>query len=366
MRIVHVINSLSGGGAEKLVCGLHDIYLKQGYQCYLVSLEGEDNLASENSVFILKSGRYNLINVIKFFFYLRRLKLSRHDILHAHLFPTHFYVALFNILKLIKASTVVTIHSPDNRRRKFYLLRLLDYWTYRKFNAVIAINSSIMLDYKSKYKKDLIFNNKLCVYTVVNGVDTTKLKQISSLCRADNEVFQILSVGRLVDVKNYSFMIDILSTCCSKKWHWTIAGTGKQLKSLQKIVVDKGISDKVTFSGFVNDTVSLYQASDLLLHLPLYEGFSLVIMESLAAGLPVVASDISGINDIIRRNHEEGFLVDLNDKQSIVTLLNDILERKIDLTVVQKNSLLRSQSFSLQTTAEKYISIYKEISEGAS
>ena len=123
MRVHQLSNNYSAhaGGAEKLVRQLHQSLLQAGYDSQLVGLEQHTDTQIPQAQSLGCRSPYELRAFLRLLRYIRR-HVTDGDIIHAHLFPTIFYISLIKLLRLTRASVVMTEHSTDNTRRNRWLM----------------------------------------------------------------------------------------------------------------------------------------------------------------------------------------------------------------------------------------------------
>ena len=90
----------------------------------------------------------------------------------------------------------------------------------------------------------------------------------------------------------------------------------------------------------------------------LYEGFGIAALEAMNAGLPCVLSDVDGLNELIVKNNEEGFLVPNNQTNQLIKILSDLINDYEKRCFVGENAFKRSKSFDLKNTFYNYKKIY--------
>ncbi|MPN22933.1 putative glycosyltransferase EpsD [bioreactor metagenome] len=165
----------------------------------------------------------------------------------------------------------------------------------------------------------------------------------------------ILSVGELNQNKHHEIIIRALEHI--QDVHYAIAGDGELLNQLKELAIKCSVSDRVHFLGFRDDVKQLYKTADIFC-LPSYrEGLSASVMEAMAAGLPVVCSDIRGNRDLIIPN-KGGILVNAEDIQGFKRAIN-FLSGSAD--VRRKMSFFNTnyiKKFSLDKIVGKMESIY--------
>lgn len=137
----------------------------------------------------------------------------------------------------------------------------------------------------------------------------------------------LLSVGELNDNKNHRIIIKALSKINqSERPHLLICGVGELQKQLEDYAEELNVKNSVTFAGYRYDIPEIVNIADIFVFPSFHEGLSVALMQAMAAGLPVVCSDIRGNNDLIVQD-KGGFLIKPNDEfgfyNSIINLLNN-------------------------------------------
>ena len=135
------------------------------------------------------------------------------------------------------------------------------------------------------------------------------------------------------------------------------AGDGAQRAELEKEAAVRGVSDKVQFLGFVNQSQlpKLYKAADLMVIPSRYEPFGLVVNESMLCGCPVVASDrVGAVRDLITHS-ETGYVYPCGDTGALATLLRNILDNPAQLQSVRVNASQRISAWTPQASADALV-----------
>lgn len=138
-----------------------------------------------------------------------------------------------------------------------------------------------------------------------------------------------LYCGRLIDIKNVDLIISAFIRISDKRPNWDllIAGTGP-LEDKLKAMIQPDIKDRVKFMGFLqfDQTVACYCASHVLVHPPSYEPWALVINEAVAAGLPIIATDVVGAANELIEPGVNGVLIKPNDVDALTDAMLQISE----------------------------------------
>jgi glycosyltransferase involved in cell wall biosynthesis len=135
--------------------------------------------------------------------------------------------------------------------------------------------------------------------TVPNGVDAARFQPAE---RPVRETPVVLSVGRLIFNKGLHFLIEAAAQLRDSglSFHVQLAGDGPMEGKLRQQVADRGLEDTVTFLGRRDNVESLLGEADIFVRPSLSEGMSLAVLEAMAAGLPLVATDVSGTRQLIQ------------------------------------------------------------------
>jgi len=254
-------------------------------------------------------------------FRLCRLAKSREvDIIHANSLWDAPYAGLTaNILKIPCVVHIRTEH-PKERAKK-YLLKYA--------GSVITISNSLKEPFRGC---EDIFGKMITVY---NGVDIELYRNRSQEDKrpsGEDETFIIGYVGRIDPAKGLGDLISAFSLLgkLNENARLVFVGdiTGKQAEyynTLRKMVEALNLNDRVEFTGFLEDVIGRLCSFDLLVLPSLREGFGRVLIEAMAAGVPVIGTNVGGIPEIID-DGEDGFLVPPGDPQSLKEAVKKLIE----------------------------------------
>jgi glycosyltransferase involved in cell wall biosynthesis len=198
-------------------------------------------------------------------------------------------------------------------------------------------------------------NDPFPVKIVPNGVD-------SDLFRPDPQhhpkVPTLLSVGRLHVQKNVDYLLNLVAALKNKtEIRAQIIGDGPERPGLERTAATLGITDSVQFSGWLSREAvrEAYQSATFLVHASSYEGMSNVILEALASGLPVIASDIPQNVELIK-DDANGFLFDpAGDPVLLAERILPLFEDQIRWTRLSTGATATIEKrFSWNQTADLY------------
>jgi glycosyltransferase involved in cell wall biosynthesis len=168
-------------------------------------------------------------------------------------------------------------------------------------------------------------------------------------------------VGRLNSQKNFSLFLNIAAALALEfpEARFLLAGEGPEESMLREKANALGISDRVVFAGYVADTRRVYVAADVLLMPSRFEGLPMTLLEAMAMGLPVVASKLDGIAEVIA-DGEEGFLVESGDAASFAARISRLLGNPALASELSTNARHKIESrFSVERMTSAVEEIYE-------
>lgn len=317
-KILFITNSSSLSGAEKVALKISSKLSK--YYKFVYVLVGTGNmqkiLADSNIEYITlkKLTLKSFGNVIK---------KEKPDIIHAHDFRASFLASFFNK----KAVVISHIHQNPKWLHKFSLNSLIFLFSSLKAKNILIVSDSIKDEYIfSKYidKKMINISNPVSCDDIYNKVDRIK--------KIEEREYDLCYVGRLVPVKRVDMLIDIVFQLKKHypKIRCMIVGEGYLFHDLKNKVNDLNLNRNISFCGFQSNPYQYLNNSKIFCLTSEWEGFGLVAFEALSLGLPVVASRVGGLKEIVNSNC--GYLCSSIKEfvESISFLLSDValLEEK--------------------------------------
>jgi len=265
--------------------------------------------------------------------------------------------------RLAHVSVVIcSIENMDSirGRRRIIQERLLDRWRH----AVVAVSERVRRDYCETAGID---PGKVTV--LYNGVDPKRFdapprdpeRTLGPLGVPKGDRV-VICVARLVPQKSHETLLAAASKVLSRAPHtsFLLVGEGPRLDELREEAGRLGIASKVIFAGKRDDVPRLLRSSDVSALVSTREGFSIFILESLAAGLPVVATDVGGNSEAIEEGHS-GFLLPPGDVEGIAQRLTRLMTDERLRERMSEAARRRAERFSLETTARETESLYDRL-----
>lgn len=305
-----------------------------------------------------------LTYVISLFFNLIQItRKYKIQIIHAHsVIPTGYIAAV--VSKIMNKPLFVTAHGMDINN--FEKSRIFNHFIASSLNSSFK---SIAVSEDLAKKMKLMVKDKNKIFVLRNAVDTgrfnpTRNKRIRNTFDINDEEVLILFVGYLDEFKGIFELLNAFKVINSKNNNVKLmmVGTGPKKDDLLKILTKMDLENDVIFTGRIESQKihKYYQAADIFV-LPSYtEGLPVSILEAMACGLPIVATSVGGIPEIINDGFN-GFLVPpKNETELIKKIMGLIINRNLR-EEFKNNSLKRiKEEFNGERKISKLIELYKK------
>lgn len=217
---------------------------------------------------------------------------------------------------------------------------------YQTYNKIISISNGTTYNLL-KWQPSIRTQTTL----LYNGIpDYTAV-----IPKATNTYFNFLIIGRMDDSKGHKFIFKILGQIKSQNWHLKLLGRGPLENELKQLAIDLGIAKRVSFCGFQQNISSYLSQTDLYLQPSKWEGFGIACLEAMAHSIPVIASDLPGLKEVVGK---AGELLPYGDETIWVNKLNQILDNPKQLEPFKKLSHKQSQKFLLEKHIDGLLTIY--------
>ena len=238
MNILHIIDSLSMGGAENVLVGLTAGLKQQGHNVTVMPLVCPNQTPVRSKIekngivvlpFLEKGSVYNPILILKI-----AKTIRQYDIVHVHLFPALYWTAFAKVLSLSRVPLVYTEHSTNNKSRNNVFLHAIDKAVYKHgYKMVIACAEKVLETYKKAFPgiKHACFIN--------NGVDTSLFREAvpytkNELLGVDEDCFIITMVARFMSMKRQDTIVETLSKL-PDKIHAVFVGGNEKDEGLLRV-----------------------------------------------------------------------------------------------------------------------------------
>jgi glycosyltransferase involved in cell wall biosynthesis len=375
--VVHLVRPAKGG-MKNHVLGLVGGLKEKGYRLAVISppnesLESKLRPLGVDLYEIQISDRPNPADLITIINLARLLRRLRPDILHIHGNKTALVGRMAAMLAGVP-STVVTVHNyltyQNSHNLKQAAANLIERRLANRTDRIIAVSESL--------KDSLVNIEGLAPSKVVvihNGIDlnhwTGGSKSEQELFRRELnlglEDFIVFSAGRLLDWKGHEILIRAAAELAvtRSRFKLLIAGDGPLRSYLDQLVEELELQDSVKFLGHLPDIRHLMVLSDLFVLPSIKEPFGLVLLEAMAADLPIIATDAGGVSEIIA-NEQNGVLVPPGDVASLARAIEGLIgnaTRRAELSAAGRQVV--EEQFSMARLISRNEAVYGECFKNA-
>jgi len=366
MKILHVISALNIGGAEKMLTELLPCLKSDRNEISLLILgsyneEFVKELIREN-LKIIKGGIKNIYSISNILILKKNFK--NQDIIHVHLFPSLYLCSLCKFLFYPKTKMVYTEHNTYNKRRNKRFLRYIEKFIYSQYNIIGCISEATRINllkwlFTDNYKDSDSLHEKYRV--VYNGIHINKYSEAlpARLDIKSNKKI-IMMVSRFSKQKDHETLIRAYRNVLEKYDNSILVfvGDGDTKKDMEILVNESGLKESVLFFGSRNDVPNLMKAAYVGVQSSYWEGFGLTAIEFMAAGKPVIASDVDGLNSVVK---DAGILFPQSDDQKLSDHILKLLTDNCFYQYISKKCFENAKFYSIESTADNYIQIYKDL-----
>ena len=351
IKILHLVQSLGVGGAEILLLNYIKAFGTTRYKHFVYCFELSGPLKSEIEKLgihvrigpyrdsIKKPVKFILSIVILICDLCKFIKNRRINIIQSHLGHANQLGTIVG--KILGIPAFPTVHNTmafeDERRKRdlrIYVIRVVDEIVYRIADKVIAVSDEIKEIIMKTFRLD---DSKILV--LKNGIiwdkDTIKPAKLEPEFHLKPDTTILISVGSLTYQKAYDVLIRAIANLTKEGYDnilVLIVGEGEERLGLESLIQEMKLERWIKLLGLKKNVISLLKASDIFVMPSRYEGLSIAMIEAMACGLPIVASDAPGLNIYIK-NNKSGLLFPVGDYKALSQCIKQVLTNK----TLQKN-----------------------------
>lgn len=355
-RVALFLPSLGGGGAERNALVLSRSFLECGLELDLVVAEGRGSLLEEVDprvrLFDLHSPRVfrALPGLVR---YLRR---ERPDVLlssieHANLvaIAARFLSRAPTLLAVSTHGSILAYAGTSRRRLDRWMPRLVGRF-YRYADVVVAVSQALAAELHA-------LSPRSRVRVIPNPVSLASAGgDVAPEWVGDGSVPVVVGIGRLEREKGFDVLVRAFAVAARERdLRLLILGEGSRREELEGMVRELGLEGRVVLPGFIENPRPAIAAADLLVSPSRFEGFGNVIVEALACGTPVVATDSGGPAEILDQGRH-GRLVASEDAEALARAILAALDDEIDPATLRA----RAEDFEAGKIAESYLACFRE------
>lgn len=259
-------------------------------------------------------------------------------------YPKHLIVQ-----EHITFNAEMAIDKRLQERLRPWLIRL--FYPFASRFVTVSTAAAKSIHHYAGYKKD--------IQVIQNGLDIalihSKAKQLPSHLWLNNKVPKlIIGMGRLSPQKNFSELLKAFSLLENKQnYRLIILGEGPELEKLITISKELDIQDYVDFPGFIENPYSILARADVFILSSKWEGYANVVIEALACGVPVIATDCPGGPSDILADKPFAKIVAVDDPAAMACAIEDMLAARNDKTQIAEYA----KRFNIKDIAQQYVDL---------
>jgi glycosyltransferase involved in cell wall biosynthesis len=288
------------------------------------------------------------------------IREQRVDLVHSHMYRSNV-PATIAARRAGVHHVLCQVHNIDTweTRRQ----RMMDRWLMRWRTAMVAVSNDVKRDIMAK-----LGCSPGQVHVLYNGIDINEYgsarpnPQLRHALGIPENNKLVVVLARLVEQKKHTRLLQALETIRNElpPASFLLVGDGKLRGELEREVEMRHLGDMVSFAGHRNDIPQILALSDLSVLTSDREGFSNTIIESLAAGVPVVATDVGGNSEAVV-DEECGLIVQPDDLTGLAGALKKVLADDTLRHQMSQAARVRAQRFSLENMLDETRRLYLEL-----
>lgn len=366
MKILHAIDTLQCGGAERLLVMLLPQMVRMGHQvtvavrCGPYDLEDQLLAGGVRVVRLPGGNRWNLIGGARAL----ASTMPDADVVHSHLYFPSIYTSLAKILGFTKAKTCVTFHNlayAGATRASWGLSfrRLIASSLHtRGMTGCLAVSTAVA----ETVRRALGLAD---IKVIPNPVDLAQLRSIALDVRARSATGAACTVvlpGRIVREKGHADLLDALVLLAKEDAlpSIVIAGDGPLRLAVSEQAERFGLRDRIKFTGALAhaELMAIIASSDVVVIPSRFEGFGLVALEAMALARSIVASDAGGLPETIG---DAGLIVRAGDSRALATAIRTLCADPVMRGHLGKIAKDRAGLFDLPAIAQRHVDFYRSL-----
>ena len=374
MKILHIIPNLSKGGAERLVIDIcNELNNQPEAEVKLITFFKENEYP-----FLTKNIDWEIIPskfipsitkkvTIEIDLLQRKINAFQPDIIHTHLYQSEILLSKINVGKAKRFShfhdNMIQLDNPlksnvslKQKVTNFYERNILIKTIELSKNNFICISNDTYL-YAKKVLPKKIHDN---IHILLNAIDVSRFTNIKT--KQIKEKIRLINVGSFVEKKNQAFLVDVaneLRKINNISFEIVFLGDGPLLKDVKSYSKKLNLDEQIIFKGKVEKVEDYLDNSDLYVHSAYYEPLGLVLIEAMAAGLPVVTLDGKGNRDLIEEG-KNGYMIYDQDPEKFAQKILFLVENKDKYNEMSNYCKEYAKKYDIKEYVTKLLTHYQQ------
>ncbi|HUC39428.1 MAG TPA: glycosyltransferase [Gemmatimonadales bacterium] len=368
MVILHVVAPAEFGGLERVVQTLGTGLQGLGHEVHVAAVVAD---AADGAPFLaplIEAGVHTHRIVVSGRAYRREraavaglCQRLRPDAVHTHGYRPDVIDA--GVARQFGVPVLTTAHGFTGGPLRNRVYEYLQRRAFRRFDAVVAVSRALT----DQLARAGVPRSRIHTVPNVWRRNAPALGRATArrLLGLPLEGFVVGWVGRLSSEKGADVLLDALPRLNNVPLTVSVVGNGVQQLALQMRAAELGVTDRVRWHGVVPEADRVFPAFDVCVLSSRTEGTPMVLFEAMAAGVPVVATDVGGVPDVV--SHEEAVVVRAEDSAALAAGITDVYEHTA--AAARRAGAARARlerEFAVGPWLDRYESIYRLVSRGAS
>jgi glycosyltransferase involved in cell wall biosynthesis len=375
LRILHVIKGLGKAGAERLCLDIcNELHKRTDIEVLLLSMTDVNAYP-----FLTETIPFQIIHskvrpsisgksIIDTKEYVDIVQEFKPDIIHSHLFRSELLTR-----EIPFAGVKYITHCHDKMRELaplswktliskqqlvFYYERRWILKRYKHFdNTFLAISKDLEQYYLKVLPKQLRKTKVLH-----NAIDVNRFSKAYRDRSKDNDTLQLVNIGSFLPYKNQEFLVDVVEHLKNYNMnvHLTLIGDGEKRQFVQNKISRKNLGENISLIGITDKVEDYLEKSYLYVHASLVENFGLVLLEAMAAGLPVICLDGGGNRELIQ-DSKNGYIFKKQEAELFAERIASLWLNKQLYQEMSANAQQFAKQYDIKEYVDKLIDIYKEL-----
>lgn len=367
IKVLFVLPRMVSGGVERVTLSLAREFREDGIDCSLALRKAHGELLDEAQSLmpvheLAAGGMQQFIPALT--------RLLR-DLQPSHVITAFNDISLLTLIALKQAkSSARLVHGIHNThaiiaarpnftgKARHYVENRMAAFVYARADALVAVSEGIRQEAIHDFgvasaRVSTIYNPVVSAADIRTGRHDDK---------AESRTVKLVSIGRLTHQKGYDVLIQAMAfVATDRPWQLEIYGNGEDQEALAGLIKQQGLQERIRLCGYTADPFSSMAAADIFVFPSRYEGLGIVLVEAMACGLQIVASDCPHGPAEILKDGQLGLLVPPENPRALAEALVSAIERRHYIAPALLQA--RAMDFTLTTAARQWEQLLQSLAD---